>query len=421
MSQFEIKGGFPIEGEIKVNGAKNSALKIIPAALLSEKKVKISNFPFIEDTQKMLEIAQGFGAKITFDQKKKEVEIDPANLNNFKPQDDLVRKVRSSILFIGPLLCRLGKIQMPYPGGCVIGKRPIDIFLDGFEKFGAKIEWDSDQIKLTAPASGLRGTEIFFPKITVTGTEAMLMTAALARGKTLLRNCAMEPEVVALADYLNSIGAKIEGAGTSTIKVEGVKKISAEGEFKVIPDRIETGTFLMLGILANSNLLIKNCNPDHLGAVASILQKTGANFRMGEDFIEVKKRKSLKPVSVTTHEYPGFATDLQPPYTLLMTQAKGTSLIHETIFEGRLFFTDQLNTMGANIIMCDPHRVVVSGPTKLYGKKISSPDLRAGITMVLAGIIAEGTTIIDNIYQIDRGYEKIEERLRKIGVKIKRI
>lgn len=421
MNQFEIKGSFPIEGVIEVNGAKNSALKIIPAALLSEKKVRISNFPFIEDTQKMLEIAQGFGAKIAVNPKKKEVEIDPAGINNFKPQGDLVRKVRSSILFIGPLLCRLGKIEIPYPGGCVIGKRPIDIFLDGFEKFGAKIEWDSDQIKLTAPTGGLRGTEIFFPKITVTGTEAMLMTAVLAKGKTLLYNCAMEPEVAALADYLNSIGAKIEGAGTSTIKVEGVEKISAEGEFKVIPDRIETGTFLMLGILANGNLLIKNCNPKHLGAVVSVLQKTGANFQIGEDFIEVKKRKNLKPVSITTHEYPGFATDLQPPYTLLMTQAKGTSLIHETIFEGRLFFTDQLNTMGANIIMCDPHRVVVSGPTKLYGKKLSSPDLRAGITMVLAGIIAEGTTTIDNIYQIDRGYEKIEERLRKIGVKIKRV
>ncbi len=332
----------------------------------------------------------------------------------------MVRKVRSSILFIGPLLCRLGKLKYLIRGVCY-RKRPIDIFLDGFEKFGAKIEWDSDQIKLTAPTGGLRGTEIFFPKITVTGTEAMLMTAVLAKGKTLLYNCAMEPEVAALADYLNSIGAKIEGAGTSTIKVEGVEKISAEGEFKVIPDRIETGTFLMLGILANGNLLIKNCNPKHLGAVVSVLQKTGANFQIGEDFIEVKKRKNLKPVSITTHEYPGFATDLQPPYTLLMTQAKGTSLIHETIFEGRLFFTDQLNTMGANIIMCDPHRVVVSGPTKLYGKKLSSPDLRAGITMVLAGIIAEGTTTIDNIYQIDRGYEKIEERLRKIGVKIKRV
>ncbi len=421
MNQFEIKGGFSIGGEIEVNGAKNSALKIIPAALLSEKKVKIFNFPFIEDTQRMLEIAQGFGAKVVINQKKKEVEIDPSGLNYFKSKDDLVRKVRSSILFIGPLLCRLGKIKMPYPGGCVIGKRPIDIFLDGFEKFGAKIEWDSDQIKLTTPAKGLKATKIFFPKVTVTGTESMIMTAVLAKGTTLLCNCAMEPEIVALAEYLNGIGAKIKGAGTSTIEIEGVKKLSTEGEFQVIPDRIETGTFLMLGILANENLLIKNCNPEHLGAVVSILKKTGANFQVGKNFIEVKKRKNLKSVSVTTHEYPGFATDLQPPYTLLMTQAKGTSLIHETIFEGRLFFTDQLNTMGANIIMCDPHRVVVAGPTKLYGKRLSSPDLRAGITMVLAGIIAEGTTIIDNIYQIDRGYEKIEERLKKIGVKIKRI
>jgi UDP-N-acetylglucosamine 1-carboxyvinyltransferase len=223
-----------------------------------------------------------------------------------------------------------------------------------------------------------------------------------------------------LADYLNENGAKISGAGTPTIVIEGVESISA-GTFRVIPDRIETGTFVIMGLLSKSEIIVKNCIPDHLGALLPVLKKSGANLEVGQNFIKVKKTKSLKAVSISTHEYPGFATDLQPPYTLLMTQAKGISLIHETIFEGRLFFTDQLNTMGAAIVMCDPHRVVISGPTGLYGKTLTSPDLRAGITMVLAGMIAFGETTIENIYQIDRGYENIDERLNSLGASIERV
>jgi UDP-N-acetylglucosamine 1-carboxyvinyltransferase len=229
----------------------------------------------------------------------------------------------------------------------------------------------------------------------------------------------MEPEISALAEYLNKCGAKIIGAGTHTIEVEGVEKISAS-EFNVIPDRIETGTFVIMGLLTNSEIKIENCIPEHTGAFLPILESAGAKLEIGNNYIITKPSK-LKAVSITTHEYPGFATDIQSPYTLLMTQVAGQCIVHESIFEGRLFFTDQLVTMGANIIMCDPHRVVISGPTKLYGKKLTSPDLRAGITMVLAGMIAEGTTIIENIYQIDRGYEKIEERLQKLGADIKRV
>ena len=229
----------------------------------------------------------------------------------------------------------------------------------------------------------------------------------------------MEPEIPVLADYLNKCGAKITGAGTSTIEIIGVEKIGG-GEFNVIPDRIEAGTFVMMGLLTGSEIKIENCIPEHLGAVLPILEKAGAKLEIGKDYIITKPSK-LKAVSITTHEYPGFATDLQSPYTLLMTQVEGQCIIHEPIFEGRLFFTDQLDTMGANIIMADPHRVIVNGPTKLAGKKLTSPDIRAGITMLMAGIIAEGETIIENIYQIDRGYEKIEERLQKIGVDIKRV
>jgi len=241
----------------------------------------------------------------------------------------------------------------------------------------------------------------------------------LAEGKTILQNCAMEPEIPALAEYLNNCGAKIKGAGTSVIEIEGVEKISASN-FKVIPDRIETGTFVIMGLLTKSKIRVENCIPEHIGALIAVLEKAGAKLEIGKDYI-ITKPSEIKAVSIVTHEYPGFATDLQPPYTLLMTQAQGQSVIHESIFEGRLFFTDQLSTMGANIIMCDPYRVVVNGPTELMGKKLASPDLRAGITLLLAGMVATGETIIENIYQIDRGYEKIEDRLGKLGADIERI
>ena len=357
------------------------------------------------------------GAKVKIDKENKIVEVDPSEISNIKLDESLVHRLRSSILLAGPMLARFGEIEMEHPGGCVIGKRPIDMFLAGFEKFGAKVEFSETGFKLKAKK--LKGAEIFFSQITVTGTEAMMMTAVLAEGKTILKNCAMEPEIPALAEYLNKCGAKITGAGTSIIEVQGVEKISA-GEFYVIPDRIETGTFVIMGLLTNSKIKIENCVPEHILAITSVLEKSGANLEIGKDYIITNPSK-LKAVSVITHEYPGFATDIQPPFTLLMTQSKGQCVIQESIFEGRLFFTDQLSTMGADIIMCDPHRVVVQGPTKLRGKKLTSPDLRAGITMVLAGMIAQGTTTIENIYQIDRGYEKIEERLQKLGASIKRI
>jgi len=419
MENFEVIGGKELHGEIEVNGAKNFALKILPAIVLMSGKCKITNLPFIEDIRRMLELLEDLGAKVESDELQKTVEIDPTGINKTALSESLVRKLRSSIILAGPMLSKFGEVRMSHPGGCVIGKRPIDMFLDGFGAFGAEVEWEEEAFILKAKDGKLKGADIFFPKITVTGTETMMMAAVLAEGKTFLRNAAMEPEISVLAQYLNSCGAKIKGAGSPTIEIEGVKEISG-GEFRVIPDRIEAGTFVMMGLLTGSEIKIANCIPEHLGAVIPILKKAGANLEIGEDYI-ITKKSDLVATSIATHEYPGFATDIQPPYTLLMTQAKGISIIHEAIFEGRLFFTDQLNTMGANIIMCDPHRVVVSGPTDLYGKRLTSPDLRAGITMILAGMIAKGKTVIDNIYQIDRGYEKIEERLQKLGVDIKRV
>lgn len=419
MDKFVINGGTKLSGSISVAGAKNSALKILAAVVLSDQKCIINNFPFIEDTNNALEILKDLGARVDIDREKKMVIVNPSGINKTNLDPVLVKKLRSSILFAGPLLARFGQVSMNHPGGCVIGKRPIDMFIDGFEKLGAKVEFTDDGFKLVANNGRLKGTNIFFPQITVTGTETMMMTAVLAEGKTVLNNCAMEPEIPALADYLNKCGAKIKGAGTHTIEIEGVDKVLGS-YFDVIPDRIETGTFVMMGLLTGSEIKVENCIPEHLGAALPILQKAGANLEIGKDYI-ITKPSQMKAVSIVTHEYPGFATDLQSPYTLLMTQVQDQSIIHESIFEGRLFFTDQLNSMGANIIMCDPHRVVVSGPTKLYGKKLTSPDLRAGITLVLAGMIAKGTTTIDNIYQIDRGYENIEARLQKLGADIKRI
>lgn len=417
--KFVIQGGKKLSGTIAVNGAKNSALKILAALVLSEGECAISNFPFIEDTLSAIELLKDMGAKAEIDKEKRIVKINPSSINKTKLDSVLVRRLRSSILLAGPMLAKFGEVEMEHPGGCVIGKRPIDMFLDGFEKFGAEIKFSETGFKLSSKNKKLKSANIFFPQITVTGTEAMMMTAMLAEGKTILQNCAMEPEIPSLADYLNRCGAKIKGAGTSTIEIEGVKKIGA-GEFEVIPDRIEAGTFVIMGLLLESEIKVENCVPEHLGAVIEILKKSGANLEIGDNYIITKPGK-LKAVSIVTHEYPGFATDIQPPYTLLMTQSDGQCIVQESIFEGRLFFTDQLSLMGANIIMCDPHRVVVSGPTKLFGKKLTSPDLRAGITLVIAGMVAEGTTTIENIYQIDRGYEKIEERLQGIGADIKRI
>ncbi len=420
MAKFIIQGGKSLEGEIEVAGSKNAALKIFPVAILTKESIRISNVPEIEDisrAQEML-IALGHEAKKIKDGI---LDIKFKNRACIDLPADLVNKFRASIMFVGPMLVTCGEVRFPHPGGCVIGAgtRPIDMFLDGFEKMGAKVKVFENYYHLTAKK--LKGANIFFHDITVTGTESLMMTACLIQGETILKNCAMEPEIVSLADYLNRCGAKIEGAGTPIIKIKGVKKLRG-GEYKIIPDRIETGTFAILAAASNSGkVLIKNCFPGHLEALWFLFDKIGVNYSLSRDSVKILPTKKLLACDVTTHEYPGFATDLQSPYTVLMTQSHGSSLIHETIYDRRLLFTDILTQMGANITMCDPHRVVVTGPTKLYGHRLVSPDLRAGVALLIAALLAKGKTEIDNIYQIDRGYERLDQRLRKIGADIKRV
>jgi UDP-N-acetylglucosamine 1-carboxyvinyltransferase len=419
MSKFLIKGGAKLSGEIAVKGAKNSALKIIPAAILSKQPITIKNTPEIEDVDRSLELLESLGAIIKRTGQK--IVIDTSKIKDTTLEPKLADKFRGSIMFVGPMLARFGEVKFPHPGGCVIGAggRPIDLFLEGYKAFGAEIHEDHGNF-YHIKASKLHPANYFFPFVSVTATESMLMMASIIPGKTTLKNCAMEPEIEALADYLNKQGAKIKGAGSPTIIIEGCKSLKAD-TFTVIPDRIETGSFAIMAAATNSEITITNCNPEHIMTLLVIMKKIGVNFETGATWIKMKKSGELQACDIKTHEYPGFATDLQSPYVVLMTQAHGSSLIHETIYDGRLIWTDMLCQMGADINMCDPHRIIVHGPTKLQGKHLVSPDLRAGIALVIAALVAKGQTEIDNIYQIDRGYEKLEERLQNIGAKIKRI
>ncbi|MCF7860031.1 UDP-N-acetylglucosamine 1-carboxyvinyltransferase [Patescibacteria group bacterium] len=420
MPKFIINGGKTLSGKIAVSGAKNSALKIIPAALLSTEILTVKNLPRIEDVERSFEVLSDLGAKIN--RQGDEATIDTSNLSSTELNAKMANKFRGSIMFVGPMLARFKEVKFPHPGGCVIGAggRPIDLFLEGYRAFGAEIEEVSGKF-YHIKANKLQGADYFFPLVSVTATESMIMTATIIPGTTTLKNCAMEPEITALAEYLNSQGAKISGAGTPTIIIEGQEKISAD-TFTVIPDRIETGSFVIMAAAANADLEITDCDPEHIMTLLQILKKVGVDFSYGPDWIKVNSGKlPLLAHGIRTHEYPGFATDLQSPYVVLMTQAQGTALIHETIYDRRLIWTDMLSQMGANITMCDPHRIVTQGPTKLHGKRLMSPDLRAGIALVIAALIAEGQTEIDNIYQIDRGYEKLEERLRGIGADIERV
>lgn len=417
MSKYIIQGGKKIGGSIKVAGAKNNALKLLPATLLTKEECIIHNVPNIEDIRILIDIIKELGVTVK-DLGNGSYSLKADHVNTTDIDTELGKKLRSSIMLIAPLLGRFKKVTLPHPGGCIIGKRPIDFFIDGFSKFGGDVKYKDEAYHFEA--SKVRGAEIVFTQISHTGTESMILAAVLADGTTHIHNAACEPEVIALAEMLNNMGARIKGAGTPYITIEGVKELSGV-EYTVMPDRIEVGTFICLAAANNAELEITNCNPDHLKVPLQIFEKMGVKLEIGKDTIEVKKSKDLKAFKLSTHEYPGFPTDMQPPMTVLLTQAEGLSLVHETIYESRLLYTDKLNTMGANIIQCDPHRVIVQGKSKLFGKTVESPDLRAGIAMVIAATIAEGQTEIGNIYQIERGYENIVKRLTDIGVDIKRI
>ena len=417
MERFVIQGGRKLKGTIRVKGAKNAALKLLAACLLTDQEWTISNVPQIEDIFRMVELLKGLGVEVKRSSSGV-YRVRAKNIQTTHLEPNIAQKLKGSILMAGPLLARQGEAIFPQPGGCVIGQRPRDIFLAGFEAFGAKVKENGCGYRLIARQ--LKGTKFVFPLVSVTATETMILTAVLAQGKTILKNAACEPEIVALADFLNKCGAKIKGAGTPFIEIEGVSSLRG-GQCQVIPDRIEAGSFVILGAASQSPIKVNGLNPEHLEVLWFLLEKAGVDLKIGKNSVLIKPGSKLKAVNLKTHEYPGFATDLQAPFTVLMTQARGLSLIHETIFEGRLFYTDILNQMGAKIIMADPHRVIIQGPTKLSARYLISPDIRAGIALVMAALIAQGESVIENIYQIDRGYERIEERLQKLGADIKRV
>lgn len=411
------KSASSLSGEIPVMGSKNSCLKAYAATILCDGEVVINNVPLIEDIFRMQELLESIGASVKKIGERSFV-VSSAGVNTRVLDDKIARSFRSSIVLTGPMLARFGEVSFPYPGGCVIGKRPIDLFLNGFMQMGAEVQSkENDRIMLKA--SRLHGADIFFRLVSVTGTETLMMAAVLADGETILRNAAEEPEIKVLADFLNKCGAKIKGAGTNTIIIGGVKNLSG-GVFDTPPDRIEAGSFVILGALNGESLRITNCKTEHLISVIEHLKLMGVPIKIGEDWIEVSRPKKIKSIDVKTREYPGFPTDLQAPFAVLLTQADGASLLFETVFEGRLGYMNDLNRMGANIVLCDMHRAVINGPTELRAREMESPDLRAGLAFIMASSVAEGSSVIYNAYNIDRGYERIEERLRKIGMDIRR-
>ncbi len=416
MSKFEIEGLNKLEGEIPVYGAKNAAMKMIAASVLISGKVILENVPDILDIQVIIDILIQNGAVIN--RTGHTLEIDTTNLSPKDPNPRLVEKMRGSIVLIGPYLARFGKISIPQPGGCAIGARPIDIHIDGFRQFGVEITENDNFYHFQT--DNLIEKNVNLKGISVTATENVMMAAVLAEGKTTIKNVAKEPEIIDLANFLNKAGAKIIGAGTSKIEIEGVKKLEPI-TYEVIPDRIEAGTFAALAVATKSSLKVVNCHPQDLEAFLEKIAQMGVSFEKGDNFIYIKGSTDLKPVNIETEAHPGFPTDLQAPVGLLLTQAQGESTIHEKIHENRLGYLKELAEMGANIKIIDQQEAKITGPTILKGKNVDSLDLRAGATLILAGLIAEGKTLIDNAEIIDRGYEKIEERLQKVGAKIRRV
>jgi UDP-N-acetylglucosamine 1-carboxyvinyltransferase len=422
MDKFLIKGGKALHGAVAVSGAKNSALPAMAAALLTAEEVNLHNVPKVRDLITMSKLLAFMGAKVSIkEMPASDYAIEACKVNDAVAPYELVKTMRASILTLGPLLARVGVARVSLPGGCAIGARPVDLHLTALEKMGAEIATSHGYIEARAPRGGrLKGAHIVFEKITVTGTENILMAAALADGATILENAAREPEVTDLVAMLRKMGAQIEGNGTPTLKVRGVSKLRGTTH-TVIPDRIEAGTFLVAGAITGGDLTITHCEPEHLGAVIAKLQQAGASIEIvDKTTVRVRGGNKLVASDMTTEEYPGFATDMQAQYMALMTQAEGTAVIAETIFENRFLHASEMMRMGANISV-DGRRAVVRGPSTLSGTTVQASDLRASAGLVLAGLVGSGQTIIDRVYHIDRGYERIVEKLRAVGADIERV
>jgi len=416
MDKIKIKGGLPLSGEVVVSGAKNATLPVLASALLCKGKSVFHNVPRLMDVESILELSQELGASVETDGHS--VSVDAAGLNNHLAPYEIVRKMRASILVLGPLVARLGKACVSLPGGCAIGARPVNLHLEGLEKLGAEIHLSHGYIN--AKADKLTGAEINFDTVTVTGTENLMMAAVLAEGETVLRNAAREPEVEALADILNLMGAKIKGAGTPEIVIQGVEALNPV-EAEIIPDRIETGTFMVAAAVTKGDLLIKKCRPDHLSKVISKLKETGTLVETGDDWIRVKGCEKLKSIDIKTSPYPGFPTDMQAQFMVLLSLADGVSTIKETIFENRFVHVNELQRMGADIYLPSSNTAVVRGVEQLAGAPVMASDLRASACLVLAGLVADNTTVVNRVYHLDRGYEQMELKLRQVGSDIERI
>jgi UDP-N-acetylglucosamine 1-carboxyvinyltransferase len=424
MDKLVIRGGNPLLGTVRISGAKNAALPCMAAALLTDEAVILENIPHVRDIETTRKLLSAMGAEVElgYGRAQHRTTICARTLASPEASYELVKTMRASTLVLGPLVARCGRARVSLPGGCAIGARPIDLHIKGLEKLGAKITQDHGYVEATTDlmkGNRLRGAEICFDKITVTGTEDLLMAATLAEGETVMQNCAREPEVADLAALLNAMGAKIEGAGTSTIRVRGVDKLHG-ARHRIIPDRIEAGTFIIAAALTGGDLNVSGCDPGHLTAILQKLTETGVKTAVKGDCVRVMGDQPLRAADVVTEEYPGFPTDMQAQYMALATQAAGTSIVTENIFENRFMHAQELVRMGANIKI-EGHHAIVQGGTPLSAAAVLASDLRASASLVLAALVADGETIIDRVYHLDRGYENIEEKLKGVGAEIRRV
>lgn len=419
MDKLLITGGQALHGELRISGAKNAALPILAATLLSDVPVSVGNIPHLHDITTTMELLGQMGVRLTVDEKMN-IEVDSSTIDKYEAPYELVKTMRASILVLGPLLARFGEAYVSLPGGCAIGTRPVDIHIDSLIKMGADITVEAGYIH--AKATRLKGCRLVLDKITVTGTENILMAATLAEGITIIENAAKEPEVTDLAHFLNKMGAKITGVGTDILTVEGVERLGVEGlHYDILPDRIETGTYLVAGAISRGHVKLKNTDPSTLDAVLVKLKEAGADITCGENWIELNMHgQRPKAVTVRTAPYPAFPTDMQAQFTALNSVAEGVGLITETVFENRFMHVQELQRMGAQIKL-ESNTAICTGSGQLKAAPVMATDLRASASLVLAGLVAEGETLVDRIYHIDRGYDHIEEKLSQLGATIRRV
>lgn len=418
MEKLIVKGGNRLVGAVKTSGAKNAVLPIIAASILGTTPSHLDEVPMLEDVHTISEVLKCLGLAVKCSPEKNVLDIDSIEITSYEAPYELVRTMRASFLVMGPLLARIGKARISMPGGCAIGARPIDIHLKGFEALGVKIEQGHGYIEASAP-EGLKGTSIYFDFPSVGATENIMMAASLAEGTTILENAAEEPEIVDLANYLNKMGAKIRGAGTDTIRIEGVEKLHG-ADYTIIPDRIEAGTYMIAAAMTGGDVVVENVLPEHQKPLIAKLREAGAVVEEDIDKVRVIGKNPLKAVSIKTLPYPGFPTDMQAQMMAMMVIAEGRSKVTETVFENRFMHVVELNRMGAQI-STEGRSAVIDGPCKLTGCDVRATDLRAGAAMILAGLVAEGTTRIGDLHHIDRGYENIVAKLKKLGADIERV